>query len=197
MTSGLFEPANAAAARSSIPGGARDVRVAEAAAFGPDHDFMLYVSAEAIDQLRAATVRAKPAEAFGVLLGRTFQDERGIYTLVANVMEATERDAGPGHVHLSIEQISGLRQRAQRTYPAHDFVGWWHSHDRYPDYSHTDLEEQATWTDPNHVGLLTMMDGGVLGRAYRGPTARLLLPDTGHRTSRSDPEAKPAATQAL
>ncbi|MGH3922735.1 MAG: Mov34/MPN/PAD-1 family protein [Pseudonocardiaceae bacterium] len=173
MTSDLFEPTNAAT-RPPIPGGARDLRVTDAASFGPDDDFMLYVTAEAIGQLRAATVRAEPNEAFGLLLGRTFQDGRGIYTLVANVMEAAERDAGPGHVRLSIKQISGLRQRAQRAYPTHDLVGWWHSHDRYPDYSHTDREEQATWTDPNHVGLLTMMHGDVFGRAYRGPTSRLL-----------------------
>ncbi len=173
----LFEPVRATVA-GQVPGRARDPLIGGAAVFGPDDDgFMVYVRPEAMAQLRVATLRAAPAEAFGLLLGRTFQDGRGAYTLIADAVEAADRDATPGHVRLSIPQIGQLRRHAQARYPAHDLVGWWHSHHAHDRFSSTDLDEQATWPDPHHIGLLTLMHRGTIARAYRGPHAVPLAPD--------------------
>ncbi len=170
-------------------------------AFGPDIDgFQLYVTSAALAQMRTATAQTAPYETLGLLLGRTFRDARGTYTIVAHAVECAEREASPDHVTLSARQMAALRRRALIQYPAEDLVGWWHTHTTDSFYSRTDRQEQATWPDPHHVGILAFMQGKRELRVYRGREARPLAPSGGSaQQSRADREvtSRMPAAEAL
>lgn len=149
--------------------------------FGPDQKdgFTVYLTDDAVIDLHIGTFQQIPSEAFGLLMGRVYTDDIGCFTVVERVFYARNLDASPGHVQLSPEAIHDLRLQATYRHPAMDFVGWTHSHDRVSKYSDTDYQEQQTWDDPNHIGILTFMDGvrGIGSRwaiMYRGPSAQLL-----------------------
>lgn len=131
----------------------------------------LFVLPEALEQLRIGTRRSAPDEAFGLVMGRAYTDSIGAYTIVTGVYYAAPDlcFASAGHVRVEPLQISELRRRAQQRFPAHDVVGWTHSHTRPSGYSTTDLQEQALWAESYQVGILTFMDEMEAPRAYRGP----------------------------
>jgi proteasome lid subunit RPN8/RPN11 len=146
-----------------------------AASFGPDTDgFRLYVMDDVVELLRKGTARQAPHEAFGILLGKTYEDSDGVFTIVTNVVYAEELDASAGHVSLTASQISELRRRASSRYPAVPQIGWTHSHQCLGEYSQVDREEQRKYED-FQVGILTFMQvskGKPWVVAYRGPQSR-------------------------
>ena len=183
----LFRPG---AKRAALPARDRSLLSEGCTRFGPDADgFEMYVLPEAAAALRDGTRRTAPREAFGLLLGRSFADGAGSYTVVEAVMYAERAQAGPAHVRLSTAEMAAVRRTAERVHPTKDLVGWTHSHAHDSDYSPTDREEQATWPAPYHVGLLTFMDGTRPARAYRGPTARPLIAVGAPLPGRDDPDS--------
>ena len=130
---------------------------------------------EAVAAIETGTQREAPNEAFGVLVGRTFEDAAGSYTLVTAAVYAKQGRTGAAHVQLSTAEMALLRKQAERLHPTEDLVGWTHSHAMYSQYSATDRAEQATWPGENQVGLLSFMAQGPWARAYRGPESTPLL----------------------
>lgn len=149
--------------------------------FGPDKKdkFTVYLTQEAVIDLHVGTFQQTPSEAFGLLMGRAYKDEVGIFTVIERVYYARKLDTSPGHVQLSDLEIRELRLQATRKHPALDFVGWTHSHGEVSSYSDVDYQEQQTWDESYHVGILTFMDGvmgtrGPWAILYRGPSAQML-----------------------
>lgn len=167
--------------------------------FGPDADgFVVYVSADAFNAISTATNRFAPAEGFGLLVGRTYRDHRGTYTVIAGLVEADAADSGIGHVTISAARMATLRRLASTRFPAADLKGWWHSHSAASGFSATDRDEQRTWPNHTDVGLLTFMEGNTWGVAYRGPQARPLAPSSSipPRTARTPRPAVAAQAPA-
>lgn len=149
--------------------------------FGPNQKdrFAVFLTQDAVVDLHLGTYQQIPSESFGLLMGRVYMDDIGIFTVVERVFYARKLEAGPGHVQLSPEAVHELRLQATRKHPAMDFVGWTHSHDRVSQYSQIDYQEQQTWDEPYHIGILTFMDGVMgIGKTwavmYRGPSAQTL-----------------------
>lgn len=168
----LFGPAGGDASTAvpcALAWRSRSMIGSRCARFRGADDFELLVTQSATDQLRVGTQQRAPNEAFGFLLGRQFRDERGAYTLVVGVAYADELSAGVAHVRLTPEESAAVRKRGEEAFPAADVVGWTHSHSHPSGYSPTDEREQATWSNPADVGLLTFMTGTPWARAYRGP----------------------------
>ncbi len=149
--------------------------------FGPDDDgFMVFVTPSAVIALYEGTRQQVPLEAFGLLMGRVYEDKRGSFTIVSGVVYARGLKSGFNHVQLSHLEMHKLRQEATRIHPAADLVGWTHSHRDLSGYSSIDFREQKTWTEDYHVGILTFMDCIMGARenpwavVYRGPLSRQL-----------------------
>lgn len=141
--------------------------------------------------LRRLAEYALPRETGGLLAGRIFRDQEGVYTVIFDVAQAGADSAGVGHIRLAPETTSALREQLAVAAPACDVVGWWHSHPGRMGFSATDLSNQRIWTDPNHVGLLVYARGPDWGCAYLGPDARLLTPTWRPSLKVRDP-ARPA-----
>jgi len=144
--------------------------------FGPDEQgFTVYLTPEAVEDLKVGTRKNAPNEAFGQLMGRVYKDNNGdVFVVVTGAVYARRLSASIGHVKLNAVQMRDLRLAANRRYPAVDFVGWTHSHHRPSSYSSTDREEQRTWTNEYHIGILTYMivqAGEPWALAYSGPTS--------------------------
>src|SRR6266487_311476 len=151
------------------------------AQFGPDEDdFTIFVTPTAVRDLHEGTRQRVPHEAFGMLMGRAYADERGSFTVVSDVVYARNLNSSRNHVQLSAREMHTLRNEAQYAHPAAEFVGWTHSHRDLSGYSPIDFKEQKTWTEEYHVGILTFMDSIMGARetpwaiAYRGPSSRSL-----------------------
>jgi proteasome lid subunit RPN8/RPN11 len=146
--------------------------------FGSDVDgFVVIVTSQAVKEIREGVRRAAPNEAFGNLMGQTYKDDQGVFTLVSGCVYTSRLNATPENFVLSAEQMNELRHTASQAHPTADFVGWTHSHGGYSSYSKVDRREQAFWTDYN-VGILTFIRVGAKepwARAYRGPSSRELL----------------------
>lgn len=138
--------------------------------------FTTYVTAEAREQLARGTGAAAPGEAVALLLGRSFVDAEGSWTLVSAATFADSQHAhGRTFVELSAQQTRYLRDRANRAYPLLDVCGWAHSHPGPSGYSSTDLDEMAKWPEEQHVGVLTYMAGPGWGRVYHGSQAKSMV----------------------
>lgn len=172
---------------------------------GASDRFEVLVLPKVAHGLRVAAARSAPKETFGLLGGRVFRDGEGSYVVVTSMVMAHSLDASAGHVRVPPVEIDRLRRRLEASAPTHDLIGWWHTHHRPSGYSGTDFSEQASWPDPEHVGLLVFMHadttaGEPWAYAYRGPGAELLLPVPGPKVdsapSPTAPEAIPDRTPA-
>jgi len=117
----------------------------------------VYIHRRVLAQLRTGALEAAPNETIGVLLGRPCRDERGTYVIVEAAVTARpdEYQGTPGAVRISAAGRNALNRRAGRRYPVLEVIGWWHSHPHgAPRYSGVDLDEQATYPQPYHVGVV-------------------------------------------
>lgn len=150
--------------------------------FGPDQrdGFTVYVTPEAVIDFHKGTLYQAPLEAFGLLMGRVYEDELGSFTVVARAFYASKPDASSNHIHLSPNEMYQLRTQASRLSPTMDFVGWTHSHQSVSEYSPVDYQEQKTWKEDYHIGILTFMNiikeasDAAWAIAYRGQSAQML-----------------------
>jgi hypothetical protein len=69
-----------------------------------------------------------------------------------------------------------VRRRLEDAYPDRELVGWYHTHPNCaPRFSRVDADEQATWNDPGHVGIVySGVEPAEPFGVYRGPDASLL-----------------------
>lgn len=147
----------------------------------------VYLHRRVLEDLRCATLKAVPRETIGVLMGRPCRDDYGVYVVVENAMTAEygQQLGTHGAVRISASGVSTMYRRAAQRHPTLEPVGWWHSHpDGMPRYGQVDLEEQATYTRPYHVGVVVAAElllDNASGRepidplgVYVGPKATLL-----------------------
>lgn len=143
--------------------------------------FRAYVHQDVIALIKQHAKRAGPYEVIGLLAGRICIDPKnGPYTLVMAAEGALDGEfkSSTGHVELLPSGHNNVRCRLEDAYPDREIVGWYHTHPQFtPRFSYVDADEQATWSDPNHVGIVySGIDSTEPFGVYRGPTAILLQP---------------------
>jgi proteasome lid subunit RPN8/RPN11 len=149
------------------------------AAFVSDDGFGVYVHRDVLDLIARHARVVTPNEAIGLLAGRICHDPKsGPYTIVmgADAARGGEFRSGWGHVELSAMGHDKVRRRLEDAYPDREVVGWYHTHPQCaPVFSSVDAEEQATWNDPGHIGIVySGSEPAEPFGVYRGPDARPL-----------------------
>jgi proteasome lid subunit RPN8/RPN11 len=155
----------------------------------PRDDFELVITTEVADELQQLARAAHPNETFGLLLGRSFYDCSGTYTLATATVAPPELTATPGGFHVDHTQSAALTHTALNRHPTLDIVGWWHSHHTPSSFSNLDRQQQRLWDEPHHVGLLVFTRHKPTepwATAYHGPDAQPLTL-TGPATATNPP----------
>ncbi|MGH3247261.1 MAG: hypothetical protein ACRDOI_13775 [Trebonia sp.] len=166
-------------------------------------DGAVLVEPQVARDLRSAAESASQQRriAGGLLYGRGWIDDEGLYLVVDGFLEA-----GPGEDRgdrisregydsfaLSEPELQLLRRDAARMYSDALEVGWWRSLAGPGEFSDWDFETQSELVGPGGVGLLVFGAGLDWGTAYLGPdgqvpgSARSFIP-----VPRPAPEAPPA-----
>lgn len=153
--------------------------------FADQDGFRCFVAARAVLQMARWGYQAGGREMIGHLAGRPCTDSAGDYTLVERVTQSRQATGGPAHVIADHTAQEAMRRALERTCRPLDCVGWWHSHPHGIGlfYSHTDRQNQATWSNPNAVGIVIdpcLKREGF--KVFRGPGAVELRPI--HKTQR-------------
>lgn len=148
-------------------------------AFVSDGGFCAYVHRDVLDLIARHAEVVAPDEAIGLLAGRICHDPKyGPYTLVmaADGARSGEFKSGPGHVELLPIGHDKVRRRLENAYPDRELVGWYHTHPNCaPRFSRVDANEQATWNDLGHVGIVySGIEPAEPFGVYQGPDASLL-----------------------
>jgi proteasome lid subunit RPN8/RPN11 len=148
-------------------------------AFISDDGFGAYVHRDVLDLIARHARVVAPDEAIGLLSGRICHDPKnGPYTIViaAAAARGGEFKSGRGHVELLAVGHDKVRRRLEDAHPDREVVGWYHTHPQQPPiFSTVDEEEQATWNDPGHIGIVySGIESAEPYGVYRGPDASLL-----------------------
>jgi proteasome lid subunit RPN8/RPN11 len=147
--------------------------------FVSDDGFGAYVHRDVLNLIGRHARAVAPDEAIGLLAGRICHDPKnGPYTIVmaADSARGGEFESGQGHVELLAVGHDKVRRRLEDAHPDREIVGWYHTHPQYPPvFSSVDAEEQATWNDPGHIGIVySGIEPSEPFGIYRGPNASLL-----------------------
>lgn len=148
---------------------------------GADDNFIVYVHVDVLDFIRSEASRAMPNETIGLLAGRVCEDpQTGPYTIIMAAENARdgEFEASPAHVRLRGPGQTYVRRRLEDAHPDREIVGWYHTHPGYPPvFSNVDMQEQRTWTDRNHIGIVySTSDHNEPFGVYRSSDANRLRP---------------------
>ena len=123
-----------------------------------DNRFFVYVHVDVLEFIKSEARLAMPNETIGLLAGRVCEDpQTGPYTIIVTAENARpgEFEASPAHVRLRESGQSHVRVRLEDAHPDREIVGWYHTHPGYPsEFSSVDIEEQKTWSDQHHVGIV-------------------------------------------
>ena len=148
-------------------------------AFGSGESAVL-VDPEVTRELRYAAEFAASEERVcgGLLFGRSWADDEGVYQVVDDFLEAGPRDGAEaaGDFGLSRADLQPLREHAARVYAGSAEVGWWRTLAALGDFGPADFATQAELAGPDGVGLLVYGSGPHWGTAYLGPDGH--APDT-------------------
>lgn len=142
--------------------------------------YTAFVSVSALEHIAHDARQTAPNETIGLLVGRPFRDGQGHYAIVTDAFTATSARRGPVNVETSFDDERRLVNTLTKQYPIAEKLGWWHSHPfAMPSYSAVDADNQRSWNEPYHLGLLASMDRGsqtVTIHAFRGPEGERLGP---------------------
>lgn len=123
-----------------------------------------------IERMIAWGRRAAPMEWFGLVVGRTCEDDRGRHVVVLGVVPDPEARAEHGYVETSAASEFRTRTSARLLYPDGIIVGWVHGHVRHgARYSETDRRTQATWMQAHSLGIVVDPWDPREIAVYRGP----------------------------
>lgn len=141
---------------------------------------VVFVRLGVLERVIAHSHDKSPNETIGFLMGRSFRDEQGVWTLVEAVWCCEHASCSRVSVQTSEIDEQQLDAWRQSDALAYDKMGWWHSHYelRVPQYSGVDRDNQQMWCPlACQVGLLVLVDRGVPRvRCYRGPDSEPLAP---------------------
>lgn len=176
-TNSLFLPKRQA--HPSLPFRERPEPSAEYARYSSGRDsFEAIITQSVLDEIYEQSLNAKPDEIAGLLAGRTWQDTNGPYTIILAAGLATKQyvESSASRVKVSGAGVSEVRQRIETAHWSMDILGWYHSHPTYTAYfSSVDESEQATWTDPNNIGIvISCIPNEERFGVYRGPRCERL-----------------------
>jgi hypothetical protein len=144
----------------------------------------------------------------GLLYGRGWADEQGVYLVIDGYLEAGPGENsddgiasdGSDRFTLSAADLRLLREDAARMYPGSVEAGWWRTLAALGEFGPQDFEAQAELVGPGGVGLLVYGSGVHWGTAYLGPDSQ--APDSAGTLAATpapapprgpDPQAGPAA----
>jgi hypothetical protein len=178
-------------------------------AFGSGNGAVL-IRPEVTRDLRSAAEFATQEQRItgGLLYGRGWADEQGVYLVIDGYLEA-----GPGENRgdrisrdgydsftLSAADLRLLREDGARMYPGSVEAGWWRTLAALGEFGPQDFETQAELVGTGGVGLLVYGSGVHWGTAYLGPDSQ--APDSAGTLAAApapappggpDPQAVPAA----
>jgi proteasome lid subunit RPN8/RPN11 len=134
------------------------------------------IIAEPVAEVLLAIARdATPNEAVALVLGREGTDAEGPYVVVLGIVPDAAARATPVMVATTHASEVETRSLARRLHPEAVPVGWFHTHPGHGlAFSATDRQTQATWTDPNALGILADATSRSGIAVYRGPKAERL-----------------------
>ena len=116
-----------------------------------------------------------PLEWLGQLVGVRGHDGEGSHLLLDAIVRDTGARCEPHFVTSTLESEARTRALAREQYPASVVVGWIHGHVRHgARYSRHDFKNQATWTDPDSIGVVIDPWDPELLAVYRGPRGERL-----------------------
>ncbi|HEY0937368.1 MAG TPA: hypothetical protein VGD91_26965 [Trebonia sp.] len=147
-------------------------------AFGSGGSAVL-LDPEVTQELRYAAEFATSEQriAGGLLFGRRWADDEGVYLVVDEFLEAAQRPAdAAGDFALAPADLQPLREHAARMYADSAEAGWWRTLGTLGDFGPADFATQAELSGPDGVGLLVYGSGPHWGTAYLGPDGH--APDT-------------------
>ena len=145
--------------------------------FANPEGFACFVRLRALRQMAAYGRAAGDRESIGRLGGRHCHDGRGPYVLVESATLTRNAHGTAGSIVADIAAQQTTKADFERQCRALDAVGWWHTH--LPDvglfFSETDRQNQATWADPNSIGIVLHPGLEREGlKVFRGPNAEEL-----------------------
>jgi proteasome lid subunit RPN8/RPN11 len=147
---------------------------------GDDKKFFVYVHVDVLEFIRNEARRAMPNETIGLLAGRVCEDpQTGPYTMIVAAENARpgEFEASPANVRLRGPGQAHVRRRLEDAHPDREIVGWYHTHPNYPsEFSSVDIQEQRTWSDRNHIGIVYSTSDSEPFGVYRSPESIRLRP---------------------
>ena len=116
----------------------------------------------------------------GLLYGRGWTDEQGVYLVIVGYVEAGPGENsddqiaadGTDRFTLSAADLRLLREDASRMYSGDVEAGWWRSLAGLGEFGPQDFETQAELVGPGGVGLLVYGSSVHWGTAYLGPDSQ-------------------------
>jgi hypothetical protein len=159
-------------------------------AFGSGDGAVLMAPSVAHDLRSAAELATAEGRIDGGLLyGRGWADEAGVYLVIDHYLEAGpgESSGGDREFTLSEAGLRRLREESAGTDPDALEVGWWRTRAELGEFGPRDLVTQGELVGPDGVGLLVYGSGIYWGTAYLGPDGH--APDSaGTLAAVTDPE---------
>lgn len=128
-----------------------------------------------VRRLLAFARAAAPKEWLGLLVGLRCKDAEGDHIAVLGVVPDVAAETGPMTVATTHASEFRTRTLAQELYPDALILGWVHSHPSLGvRFSTTDRENQATWRESHHLGIVVDPWSHEELSVYRGPASELL-----------------------
>jgi proteasome lid subunit RPN8/RPN11 len=167
----------------------------------PADDFRAYIHLDVLNFIARHAESAGRYEVIGLLAGRICYDQASgrPYTvvMVADSARNGEFQSTVANVQLFAMGHAQVRRRLEDAHPDREVIGWYHTHPSFPpQFSGVDSEQQATWSNPNHIGIVySGTDSVEPFGVYRGPHAILLTP--WHRDNNHDAKQELNQTRRL
>lgn len=158
--------------------------------------FQALMAEALVRRLETWAKAAAPKEWFGLAIVQRCRDDRGNYALVLGVVPDTDARTAPASVTTTAESEFRTRHSARILYPDGVPGGWAHSHPGYGvAFSQQDRRNQATWTEPDSLGIVVDPWAEATVGVYRGPRSerlRLVTATSSVGGHCGSPEAAPA-----
>lgn len=120
-----------------------------------------------------------PLEWLGQLVGLRCLDAGGPHVVIEAIVQDMGARREPHFVTSTVESEARTRALAREQFPDAVVVGWIHGHVRHgAQYSRHDFKNQATWTDPNSIGVVVDPWDDRRLAVYRGPKGERLTQQT-------------------
>ncbi len=167
-----------------LPRGVREERVRDLArleartshlVFRALDGFEVAISERIVARAVAIGESDAPLEWLGQLVGSRYRDDQGRHLVVEAIVRDVDAKREPHFVSSTLASEGRTRALAREQYPDAVVVGWIHGHVRHgARYSRPDFKNQATWTDPDSIGIVVDPWDPRRLAVYRGPNGEFL-----------------------